>query len=385
MKKLLVPFVIIALVAAAIWFYISKQKPVKITFREVTDTWTDSLANIHDSWSGGVDINDPVLLDNCPEFNNLKVRPPKELLACRSIPFKCFYKNRKNKITINKESVAYKVTFPNGPIGNKSSSWSLPFDLTINKEKKRFYLSDMCLTADIPDQVYNHGRFITNKNFWRPGDVKYWVDKYLVRNIDVMYWAQQTSEKIKLNTNGLFAPATFTNSKMMKKFCGYRKSVVMNTMLADAVTYYGVDDKKSIIMNKNQSPYPFSVRKQGVGHAKILKNSNYKIKEEDCQKIFTKDCIDLGFKSVPAESLGWSGVGELLGGPMEYVVNHLNPRRNIMLSSKYFPLSSRVHKAGQRGHWNETAVNENDFSFLSESPRYDGEYEVSFRCMGVIN
>lgn len=384
MKKILAPIIVITLVVAAIFLYFRSQKTEQVTFRKVSGTWTKALTSIHDNWLEGVDINDPVLLDNCPEFNNLKIRPTKELLACRSTPFKCFYKNRKNKVVTNKVPIAYKVSFPKENV-DQENYWSLPFDLTINKEKKRFYLSDKCLTADIPDQVYNHGRFIVQKNFWRPGDVNYWVDKYLVRNIDILYWAQQTGNKVKFNKNGLFAAATFNSSKPMKNFCQYRKSVVLNTMLADAVTYYGVDDKRAVIMNKNQSPYPFSVRKQNVSHAKMLKNSNYQIKEEDCQKIFTSECIDLNFKASPAESLGWSGVGELLGGPLEFVVNHFNPRRNLMLSSKYFSLSSRVHKAAERGYWSELGATENDFSFFVESPRYDGEYEVSFRCMGVIN
>jgi hypothetical protein len=381
MKKVFIILIVIIALMGSAWFYWNDQKAPKATFKEVTNIWTHVLSDIHDNWSEGVDLNDPVLLDNCPEFNNLKIRPAKELISCRSLPFKCFYKNRKNKVTINKEVTPFTVNFPE----ETSQEWSVAFDLVIEKEKKRFYLDDKCLTADIPDQVYNHGKYISQKNFWRPGDVKYWVDKYLVRNIDVIYWSRQRKKEIKMNSKGLFAPATFNNSKDMKNFCSYRRSVVMNSMLADAVTYYGVDDKSAMIMNKNQSPYPFSVRKKNVGHAKMLKNPEYKITKEDCQKIYSRECIELNYKNSPAESLGWSGVGELLGGPMEFVINHLNPRRNIMLSSQYFPLTSNVHKAAQRGHWSETAVFENDFSFLVESPRHEGEYDVAFRCMGVIH
>ena len=381
MKKVFIPLIVVILLAGGVWFYFNKKMPPKVTFKEVTSTWTQALSNVHDKWSEGIDLNDPILLKNCPEFKNLKIRPPKELLSCRSLPFQCFYKNRKNKIIVNRNPVEYNVSFPK----DTEDNWSLAFDLTIKKESKRFFLSDKCLTASIPDQVYNHGRFITQKNFWRPGDVKYWVDKYLVRNVDIIYWSRQTKQEIKMNSNGLFSPATFNNSKMMKNFCSYRSSVVMSAKLADAVTYYGVDDKSAMIMNKNQSPYPFSVRKQSVAHTKMLKDPEYKITKSDCQKIYTKECIELKYSGSPAESLGWSGVGELLGGPLEFIINHLKPRRNLILSSQYFPLSSKVHKAGQRGHWNETSVFENDFSFLIESPRYDGEYQVSFRCMGVIH
>jgi len=384
MKKVILSIISLCLVLG-VFFYNKMKSEKKVGFDEVSTSWLQVMEEINTNWEGGVVLNDPQVVKNCSKLSKSFKNVPKELLACRSLPFYCFYKERKNNLVSRGQKFSYKVEFPT----IRSDLWSMLLKVTKNeagqRSTKSFFIADKCRKASIPKISYNHGKFIDPKNTWHPGDVDYWVDKFLVRNIDFDFWSLQSGEALNITSNP-FSPVKVSKLKEMKDFCRYKKAQVLTSKMADAITYYR--PKKSGKLNIRLSPYPFSVRASSIRHFKISKgeNEDYIVTRKDCDLIYSKDCLLQKRVYNPTLSLGWSGVAELLGGPLEYVHNELYPRRNIVLSSYYFPYVSFVHRAGIRGYWDGENVFESNFNFFTEAPQNNkNPFHVSFRCMGVEN
>ncbi len=371
--------------------------------------WEMALDDVHENWTMGVDLKDEYFLRNCPGLSSSETIP-RELRSCRASLLSCFYAGKNIKFSykknwyvmglkfVNGGELGYSLSSPSDEAVTKASRFSLGIDIILssnkNKETKRFYLNDICRQVDLPQGFYRYGgaRSKKTKNLWHPSQVTYSIDKYLVRNIDIQEWLGQINKEFKeeavtFEEERPYAPATSLTISQMRRYCGFKGGEVLSSQVLDTLTYHhgrvSIDEIKDRPPGANTSPYPFGPRLVDSPHYFALKK-NSPATNETCQKIFSAECLKLTPQTY-TWGQGWSGVYELLGGPLEYVHNKEMPRRNLKLSSFYFPLNSKVHQAGIRGFWSgEDFTNAKSFNFFRYSPQKVKEpYKVGFRCMKV--
>ncbi len=348
--------------------------------------WELAIDEIVSVWEQGVDTSDPYFLSQCPEFKSVTAHPNKELSSCSYSLFKCFYSNRKNKVRFKNHWYPYRVEISE-PTHQREN---LKLKLIMGEETLPLTLENNCNKASLP-QGYYLGQFYKSSNkikdrLWHTSKVNYVVDKYLVRNFEVIHWAKRKGlDQIldKLSKSDPFEPVIHLLSEQMENFCKDHNSEVLTAKIHDALTYHhgrqSWEEIKTTPPSLNSAPHPFGPRKDDGPQFKE------KFEKEGCQKVYSKECLEKKVEKTFPSSMGWSGVAELLGGPMEYVANPYRPRRNLVVSSYYFDFNSSWHQAGQLGYWNGQDFGKMNFNFFGEQPVIDPSKKVSFhvgfRCM----
>jgi hypothetical protein len=378
------------------------EKPVVEKFPD--SVWELAFDRINDSWTRGVDIADENFLKNCPQFSSNKVIP-RELRSCSASLFSCYYYKRQEKLSFKKnwfelvlefngtDKRRLKLFSPDEKASHHSKNLSLEVSVKLNNgnrsESKTIYLKDVCRQAVLPQGFYRYGTK-SSKKLWHPSDIEYSIDRYLVRNIDIQEWSDQLNvltkkEVIQLKKEDPYSAATSLTRQQMRQYCTFRGSEVLSSRVLDSITYHHGRAHLNEITQRppgpNTSPYPFGARLMDSPHYYAIKKGA-SASDETCKKIFSEECTRL-VKGNGLWGLGWSGVFEILGGPFEYLENIEMPRRNLKVSSIYFPLDSKVHQAGVRGFWNgQDYLKPNSFNFFRYSPKKSlDQYQVGFRCM----
>jgi hypothetical protein len=381
MKRNIIFISCFAIALPLFYYFYSKPKVINSAIQVISPLHKEILSKLHSDWQQGVDLKDENFTKNCIGLNLNMSKVADELRGCRRALFRCFYENRTLKIKNGKGYVPYQIIFNNT---KSKTRWSFPITIKTKNKKYQAYLQNSCHREMLPRYYYNHGRLIRADNTWHPGDTKYWLDKYQVRNIDIWDWIQeQAVTNVKANMLMPFSAAVNLTKEQMKQYCRYQGGVVMSSRVADAVTYYSTSNMKSGNISKTLSPYPFTPRRTEGPHAKALKDKSYQLTKKDCAMIETKECLEQGWPAKISQTLGWSGIGELLGGPLEYVHNSSYKRYNLILSSYYFNLNTLVHRAGERGFWDGEGFKARHFKFPMVDTITDVNFKVAFRCMGV--
>ncbi|MGB0455298.1 MAG: hypothetical protein ACPGJV_16440, partial [Bacteriovoracaceae bacterium] len=81
----------------------------------------------------------------------------------------------------------------------------------------------------------------------------------------------------------------------------------------------------------------------------------------------------------------WVGIYQVQGGPFEFVKNKAHPKFNLRSSSYYFPLENPYSSLGARIHWDAQGYELKNLKYYDtdnddEALRYQGEFEIGFRC-----
>ncbi len=373
-----------AIVALALWQtgLLSKLLGDKKATETPQLVWSLALDEVDRLWRGDINLDSPILKENCPEFFLEDDQIPQELKSCREEIFRCVVENQKAKVKLRSDYYLYEIKMTSG----KSIS------LKINKEIKNFELKRNCHEVELPQGLYwGNAQKDKAKRVWATNGVRYFIDRLLVRNIDLrdVVKAGKLKELKKkvdnIKEGELYQPAGFLLPKQMEEYCRFHGKQILSSRVRAALTFHHGRKKHEDIKDQapdwNTSPYPFGMRKEESPSYLVKHGTPFK--KEFCHKLRTKECLDFNpFVSFPG-GLGWSGVAELLGGLPEYVRGEEYPRRNIHPSSIYYSLKDDVHEAGKRIFWNGRGHRRIDFNFATTKP-FEADkdhYEVGFRCM----
>jgi len=354
----------------------------------MTPEWELAIDEVVNIWEQGADISDPHLLKECSLYKNAEVN--RELLQCNSQIFKCFFDKRPAKIKYKGEWIPYQVESIDSAHQRDDLDIILTMEKKAQKRKLSLTLKNNCHKIILP-QGYYMTRFFKKSDrlkdrLWHTSGIRYSIDKYLVRNFEVLNWAKQREHKDiidHLKNKNLFAVSTDLKSTQMKSFCQDHGEEVLSSKVHDALTFHhgrqALSDIANIPPSVNAAPHPFGPRKDDGPQFKSEFNS------KECFKVYSKECLDQKVLRSFPESIGWSGVAELLGGEMEFVINPYLPRRNLIASSFYFPFDSHWHRAGEFAYWDGRSHEKRNFNFYGVAPELDrannSPLKVGFRCM----
>lgn len=196
-----------------------------------------------------------------------------------------------------------------------------------------------------------------------------------------LFTAQELEVLQKLvATSNLAEPVRNLNLSTQHKVCALWKKELLRAEVYDAATFLPFDPQEAFPSQVSRSPYPWSKRRSDV----FLANKNPEINEQNCARAYVYECMGK-FKQMHFESLSnsWIGLRMILGHEIESMRNVLSPRKNAMLSSKYFSATSRWHQLGVRGYWDGEGRDYRNFNFALEDPEVPArtDFGVTFRCM----
>ena len=364
-------------------YFLNTEKENDQTF-VVDPQWEMALDEVIRTWEQGADLNDEFLLRNCSEYRDVKVQ--NELIECSPKIFRCFYENRIGKIKFKNTWQEYRLKIDS----LRHDREDIRVKLTINQRTLPFTLKNDCREVALPDGYYISKFYKRSANIkdklWHTSAVRYSIDKYMVRNAEVLNWAKSKKYSQIVSTlekENPFSVAVNLKAEEMIEFCHDHDSQVLSAKVHDALTYHhgrqSLKEIKDTPPSINTAPHPFGLRKDDGPQFKE------KFSRDDCHKVYSKECLDKKVKRSFPESMGWSGVAELLGGEMEYVVNSYLPRRNLVASSYYFDFNSSWHRAGEFAYWDGQGNELRNFNFFGIIPEMDHtkkiKFNVGFRCM----
>lgn len=319
-----------------------------------------------------------------------------------------FFSNRPRYVQLVSKSINGASEFPGTGtliyLQTPLSEWQLPV-----------ILADTCSNRFLPERVYSYSSENTNglqegfrrrrkkKNEtpdlrWDSFDKKIFIDKYLVTNAQVNYWIIASNEKkisLVKNKEEWAQPATRLNSEEMTKFCAFQSKQVLQAHIFDAATIYPdeLSDKRPIYIKKN--PYPWTRKNKESFLFNMKRNKNEKLSKEDCAHAYIKGCEKFGpYLRKTQGNSSWIEINEILGGPLEYMVNPMDPKQNLKASSYYFPAQSWWHVLGRRAQWDGQGHLDSNIKWVDEVsfhnhqpfyeppvPKPENELEIGFRCM----
>lgn len=188
-----------------------------------------------------------------------------------------------------------------------------------------------------------------------------------------------TIEKL-VGASNLAAPVLDLNLSTQHKVCAFWGKELLRAEVYDAATFLPFDPEEAFPAQVSRSPYPWSKRRSDV----FLASKEPEINEQNCARAYVYECMGK-LKQMNFESLSnsWIGLRMILGHEIESMRNVHSPRKNAMLSSKYFKATSRWHQLGMRGYWDGESFDYRNFNFALEDPAIPTrtEFGVSFRCM----
>jgi hypothetical protein len=249
---------------------------------------------------------------------------------------------------------------------------------------------DTCREVYVPQRFYPfllNNRDVTVE--WDNFDKNIFVDKYLVRNWEALLWAKKVKNNevlAKLKGRLPYEYVTNLNPQEMKSYCNFQGKKILSARLLDAISIHPEDivNPKSRLF---RAPYyPWSRKNSETILFKIQKNLSVENleseKENLCHQVYSQDCLNRKLRHYTTWNSSWLGAYDIMGGPLEYVYNEINPRENIKLSSVYFPWKSKVHRTGIRGYWDGEGLSKVNFDFGKfNSINKESDFQVAFRCM----
>ncbi len=389
-KRLFLSGIIFSLLIAiggGVFLYLREGKQ-KISEFSMNPAWEMAIDEVVKVWEQGPDLKDSHFLSQCPQYKDHSLKT--EITHCDVNLFSCYFKERVAKIKLKNEWIPYKVIMAS----HQKQREDLHIQVKVSDGRAiPLRLENSCHQIKLP-QGYYKTRFYKKSsklkdNLWHTSGIEYSIDKFLVRNSEVIRWAQEKkkSQLLKsLEKSNPFSISSDLTAQQMEDFCRDHSSQVLTAKVHDALTFHhgrqSLDEIENTPPSVNSAPHPFGPRQDdGPQFSQGFSKSG-------CSKIYSKTCADQKVERSFPESIGWSGVAELLGGEMEYVINEYLPRRNLVASSYYFPYKSSWHRAGEFAYWDGKGHGSMNFNFLGERPILDPAkkmtFAVGFRCMKKV-
>ena len=311
------------------------------------------------------------------------------MLKCNALFLKCLFENR--PLEFEGGEVAFK--FEQGKLPYKIISkahaqsvvpgYALEVWLESEESRQRIWLEDHCSGAYLPQRIYGHGKSgkatkSPMRFLWDNFGQHWFIDRRQVTHREVLEWREQTGIRLKEplseDLKDHYRPVGSLHPQEMRDYCHFRGKQLASAALLDAAFFLPADLDDPMLRPTLRAPYPWTQKRTFENPVPSLQN---------CLKIPARDCEDhISASRAFTASPTWSGVFQALGGLPERVDNFLYPRRNLNLSSHYFPLNSKVHAIAERGHWSGRGFGRSFFSLGTwELPSEVEFLKVGFRCV----
>ncbi|MGE3610348.1 MAG: hypothetical protein AB7I27_12220 [Bacteriovoracaceae bacterium] len=231
-------------------------------------------------------------------------------------------------------------------------------------------LTDTCRDVYLPERIYGYGKVSDKKDngfIWDNFDRKIFIDRFYVTNQQVNEWRVYSNQKDKLIADRKLWPLpALLNLKEQKKYCAFLGKRVLEAKLFDAAAMTPADTKnpypEKVI--RPQAPWQRDLSKTFLGMARI--NQDYQLTPLDCQLAQVEGCSEKFFST---DSASWMGMNYSLGFYPESLINFVEPKKNIKLSSRFLPPSSEWHELGLLSTWDGE----------------QGDLKVAFRCYEEVS
>lgn len=381
MKKIVIVTGILTL-SSLVGYFFYQNRVSELTLVEKSDFLQRLAVESGKVWRNADLENDQI----CKSYKNVD----ESYYQCNAEYFDCVLKN-------NLLSISYQSSLVKLGIKEKYKTNILPthkeyiFNLDIdNGLGLSMRLKDSCKEAYLPQRYYP---FMANQREvtieWDNFSKTIFVDKNLVRTSEIKEWALATkNEEIlkRISSEDRQAVATNFSIEEMTNFCAYNGKHILSAKVYDAASLHP-EDISSPELKLFRAPYfPWSRKNSQTDIFKIQKGIEIELTDKKrnklCQRVYSQDCLNENFIQYNSLSTTWTGINETLGGVMEFVTNTIHPKENLILSSKYFPWKSKVHRVGVRGFWDGEGHGANNFEFGKYAlTKFPEKLEVGFRCM----
>src|SRR5690606_2368691 len=167
---------------------------------------------------------------------------------------------------------------------------------------------------------------------------KIFIDKNYFSYKD-KYQVDLAKKRISFNDiNPKLAPFPYTEAPFEKRnsLCNEKGGKLLKSRLLDAASFFPSENKEDSYFYKYPYHWQKGLRGSFLHESKI--NSRFSLKKEDCDKAYVLGCEKLAeFVPDSSQSLSYMGIHFPLGGFLESVENDFDPKRNLKISSFYFP------------------------------------------------
>lgn len=313
-------------------------------------------------------------------------------LQCNPEYFSCLMENspvfESKNVKIKKNEKEFEMLLNKNPLNSEGGvEYLFVFDVESDgvKAQRPLYLLDTCKETYLPQRLYGMNSREQNKVWeWDNFNRHFFIDRHQVTFAEVERWVKQFNKSIKIPKGGPFEPATFLTKKEMHEYCYDLGKEVMSAMVYDAAVFHPGDYENPRSPFLNRSRFPWSRSNLQSFIFKKWKEKNKAMTKEECEKVYAKECWAITpFKHHSTLSNSWTGIYDVMGGVFEYVNNAIDPSKNLILSSQFFSILSRVHEVGIRGHWAGEHFDFSQFDFGKYKSEIDDQNDlpVAFRCM----
>lgn len=317
-------------------------------------------------------------------------------LQCNPDYFSCLLEKSNfgdfSGVKIKKSIKNYQMLLSRNPL-NSEGGVEYQFNFIVELQglsiERSLYLLDTCKETYLPQRLYGlNSREQAKVWEWDNFNSHIFIDRHLVNVGEVRRWNDLLKKNITIPKKDDFEAATFLNKNQMHEFCFDHGKEVLSAMVYDAAVFHprDYDNPRSPFLNRSRFPWNRSNLQNFI--FKKWKSKDTKMTRDECEKVYSKECqAIMPYKHSSTLSNSWIGLFEVMGGSFEYVQNKVDPAKNLILSSKYFSIISRVHEVGIRGFWSGEHFDFQAFDFGKYKDEIDdqNDIEVGFRCMRRVN
>lgn len=228
---------------------------------------------------------------------------------------------------------------------------------------------ERCREVELPSSIYSAGPEEGSKFLWDNHGQKVNLDKRYVTNGDVKIWLDRLGKTNEILVKDYHKPSLGLSKDQRQKYCQSIGGQLMQSRQFDAATFLPAKVENNYIY---KFPLPWTKRKDAI--QRILRG-----KGMDCDKLFSRECMEKGFEYHSTYSPSWIGIYHSLGSYPESFDNKFMPNADTKLSSLHLPLESPWHQLGLRA--GEARV-EDLASYNGEKLELlDNKTRSAFRCV----
>lgn len=361
-------FALLFLGSAQLWLYKTTMPERNVQDKGELNELVRKSSEIQRVWWEGEDSEIwPEVKEKCLQHYLIKNNFDESLLRCNPILLKCmnlFSKKWQNSID---EDV---------PIVGAQKGESGGYFIKLNGKNNshlNFLLKDYCHESFLEEKTYAYGELPKQSEgedfLFDNINQKIYIDKHLVTRREYQDFQKANNMILEEEIKGddLFLPADNITLKAMQDYCLFKGKELMNAHIFDAATFLWSENSPNAKWLK-RSPFYWT--------------KNTKAKIENCDQVFTKECLEQKKIRINSISPTWSGLQDSLGGVMEVFRNPIEPDKNLKVSSFYLNRNSSWHALGKRAKW--TGEGNNIRYFNLEDADIDSgltSIRVGFRCM----
>lgn len=297
-----------------------------------------------------------------------------------------------NKVKIKKSKKDFKMLANKDLLNSEGGvEYLFIFDVEYEGQKieRPLYLLDTCKETYLPQRLYGMNSREQAKVWeWDNFNRHFFIDRHQVTIAEVKRWKKYFNKNIKIPKGDDFQAATFLTKNQMHEYCFDYGKEVLTSMVYDAAVFHpgDYDNPRSPFLNRSRFPWSRSNIQSFI--FKKWKNRSKLMNKEECQKVYSKECSAVTpYKHHSTLSNSWTGIYDVMGGVFEYVNNTIDPKKNLILSSQFFSILSRVHEVGIRGYWTGDFFDFSQFDFgkYREDIEDQNDLPVAFRCMRRVH